>query len=124
MPCFALGRRSNTALTSTVDPGDVPRGAAMVRRWGVLAIVASRPVPLMAEIVAVSAGAFGMRPASALAAAVAGSIGPAAAFSYAGWRGASTADGAVVFTVVAVVSALCWAAGRRLSPRLTDTPKP
>ena len=36
-------------------------------------------------------------------------------WTYAGWRGASTADGVVVFLVVAVVTAVCWAAGRRLS---------
>lgn len=87
----------------------------MVQRWGVLAIVASRPIPLVAETVAVSAGAFGLRPVPALTAALAGSLVPAAVFSYAGWRGASTADGAVVFVLVAVVAAVCWAVGRRFS---------
>ena len=111
---YALGRRSRGALTSSVDAGDVARGGAIVRRWGVLAIVASRPLPLVAETVAISAGAFGLRPASALTAALVGALAPAAVFSYAGWRGASTADGAVVFLVVAVVSVLCWAAGRAL----------
>ena len=81
---YALGRRSQGAVTKAVDADDVERAAALVRRWGVLAIVASRPLPLVAETVAISAGAFGVRPASAFAAALAGSVGPAAAFSYAG----------------------------------------
>lgn len=112
---YALGRRSQGAVTKAVDAGDVERGAALVQRWGVLAIVASRPLPLVAETVAISAGAFGLRPASAFAAALAGTVGPAALFAYAGWRGASTADGAVIFVLVALASALCWAVGRRLS---------
>lgn len=116
---YLLGRRSSGAVTSAVDADDVARGMALVRRWGVLAIVASRPVPLVAETVAISAGAFGMRPAAAYGAALAGTIGPAALFSYAGWRGASTADGAAIFAAVAVVSALAWVAGRRLS-RVAD----
>lgn len=112
---YALGRRSRGVLTSRVDAADLARGGALVRRWGVLAIIASRPLPLVSETVAISAGAFGMRPASALTAAFAGALAPAAVFSYAGWRGASTADGVVVFLVVAVLTAVCWAAGRRLS---------
>ena len=112
---YAIGRRSRGALRSSVDAGDVARGGALVARWGVLAIIASRPLPLVSETVAISAGAFGMRPAPALTAALAGALGPAAVFSYAGWRGASTGDAVVVFLVVAVVSALCWVAGRRLS---------
>lgn len=112
---YALGRRSRGALTTAVDPGDVARGSALVSRWGVLAIVASRPLPLVAETVAISAGAFGMRAAPAFAAALAGTAGPAAVFSYAGWRGATTGDAALVFAFVAVASAVCWVAGRRLS---------
>lgn len=112
---YALGRRSRSAVTSAVDAGEVERGAVLLRRWGVVAIVASRPLPLVAETVAISAGAFGLRPASAFTAALAGAVGPAAVFSYAGWRGASTADAAAIFVVVAVVSALSWAAGRRLT---------
>jgi uncharacterized membrane protein YdjX (TVP38/TMEM64 family) len=112
---YLIGRRSRTVLRSAVDGRDVLRGAAMLRRWGVLAVVVSRPLPLVAETVAITAGAFGLRPTAAFAAAVVGTVGPAAAYSYAGWRGASTTDGAVVFVVVVVASAVCWAVGRRLS---------
>lgn len=112
---YLLGRRSRPVLRSAVDGRDVLRGAAMLRRWGMLAVVVSRPLPLVAETVAITAGAFGLRPTAAFAAAAVGTIGPAGAYSYAGWRGASTADGAVVFVVVVVAAGVCWAAGRRLS---------
>jgi uncharacterized membrane protein YdjX (TVP38/TMEM64 family) len=112
---YLIGRRSRGSLASALNGGDVVWAAALVRRWGVLAIVVSRPLPLVAETVAFTTGAFGMRPEVAFAAAVVGTVGPAAAFSYAGWRGASTVDGAVVFVLVVVAASLCWAAGRRLS---------
>jgi uncharacterized membrane protein YdjX (TVP38/TMEM64 family) len=117
---YLIGRRSRGSLTPALDGDDVLRGAALVRRWGVLAVVVSRPLPLLAETVAFTTGAFGMRPMAAFAAAVVGTVGPAVAFSYAGSRGASTADGAVVFVLVAVASSLCWAAGRRLSSGADD----
>ncbi|MFN2319643.1 MAG: VTT domain-containing protein [Dermatophilaceae bacterium] len=112
---YAVGRRSRGSVASAVRPDDVERGAGLVRRWGVLAIVASRPIPLVAETVAISAGAFGLRPTPALAAALVGAVGPAAVFSYAGWRGASTTDGTVIFAVVALASVIVWVLGRRLS---------
>ena len=69
----------------------------------------------MAETVAFTAGAFGMRTVAAFSGAVVGIVGPAAAFCYVGWRGASTADGVVVFVLVAVAAALCWVVGLRMS---------
>ena len=112
---YFIGRRSQGAFESSLDGSESLRAAALVRRWGILAVVVSRPLPLVAETVAFTTGAFGMRPVAAFAGAVLGIVGPAAAFCYAGWRGASTADGAVVFVIVAVAAALCWAVGRRLS---------
>ncbi len=121
---YALGRRSRTGIVAIVDPADVARGAAMVRRWGVLAVVASRPLPLVAETVAICSGAGGMRTAPALAAALVGCAGPAAAFSWAGWRGQSAADGPVVFVLVALASGVCWVVGRRLSLSADRSPPP
>jgi uncharacterized membrane protein YdjX (TVP38/TMEM64 family) len=118
---YLIGRRSRESLGSVLDGGDGVRAAALVRRWGVLAVVVSRPLPLVAETVAFSIGAFGMRPLVAFMGAVVGAIGPAAAFSYAGWRGASTTDGAVVFVLVAVAASLCWAAGHHAQNRSPGT---
>ncbi|GIE44062.1 VTT domain-containing protein [Actinoplanes lobatus] len=106
---YVLGRRSRNLLAT-----GTPRSAGLVRRWGLLAVVVSRPLPLVAETVAYTAGALGMRPAAAFAAAAAGTAGPAVAFSYAGWRGATTGDGLVVFGAVAVAALLCWVLGRSL----------
>jgi uncharacterized membrane protein YdjX (TVP38/TMEM64 family) len=112
---YFIGRRSQGSLTSALDGGDVVRAVALVRRWGLLAVAVSRPLPLVAETVAFAAGAFGMRPTPAFAAAVVGTVGPAGACCYAGWRGTSTVHGAVVVALVAVASSLCWAIGRRWS---------
>lgn len=117
---YIVGRRSRGALASTVRQDDVTRGSALIRRWGLLAIVASRPVPLVAETVAISAGAFGLRPTPAFVAAIAGAVGPAAVFSYAGWRGASTGDGFVLFAIVVGASAILWLAGRRWSTQPSE----
>lgn len=117
---YLVGRRARGTLAGAVREDDLTRGSALIRRWGLLAILASRPVPLVAETVAISAGAFGLRPTPALVAAVAGAAGPAVVFSYAGWRGASTGDGFVLFAIVVGASAVLWLAGRRWSTQPSE----
>jgi uncharacterized membrane protein YdjX (TVP38/TMEM64 family) len=112
---FLIGRSSGRPIAAALEADDHHRAAQLVRRWGVLAVVVSRPLPLVAETVALSSGAFGMRTMPALLAALAGSAGPAAAYAYAGSKGASTVDAVVVFVLVAVAAGLCWIAGRRLT---------
>ena len=112
---YVVGRRARGTLAGAVRADDLTRGTALVGRWGLLAIVASRPVPLLAETVAISSGAFGLRATPALLAALAGAAGPAVAYSYAGWRGATTGDGFIVFGIVLGASAILWLAGRRWS---------
>lgn len=116
---YLIGRWSRGTLSPLVG-GESDRAAALLRRWGVLAVVVSRPVPLLAETVSFVAGAFAMRPLAAFGASALGSVGPAAAFAYAGSRGASTVDDAIVFVVVAGAAGLCWVAGRRLSSSDSD----
>ncbi|WP_328474928.1 VTT domain-containing protein [Actinoplanes sp. NBC_00393] len=112
---YVLGRRSRSLLATGTLAAGTARPAMLVRRWGVLAVVVSRPLPLVAETVAYTAGAVGMRPVAAFAAAAAGTAGPAVAFSYAGWRGATTGDSLVVFGAVAGAGLLCWVLGRSLT---------
>lgn len=115
---FALGYVIGRGLGRAEQVGGDGRGHdasdLFVRRWGVLAVVVSRPVPLVAEAVAVTCGVFRMRPATALSAAFVGSAVPAAVFAYAGWRGVTTADGAVVAVIVAILAAGAWWLGRAL----------
>ncbi|MFI6504825.1 VTT domain-containing protein [Nonomuraea typhae] len=120
---YYIGRRSKNSLKTVLPGTDVTRARAMVERWGMLAIVVSRPIPLLAETVAISTGAFGMRTLPAFFAAVVGAAGPAAALSYAGWRGATTADGIIVFLLVVLASGICWFVGRRLTPAAAPQPQ-
>ena len=91
------------------------RAGAMLGRWGVVAIAASRPVPIPAETVAILAGSSPVTWPQLAAAA--GSIVPAAAYAWAGAQGIGMQM--VVFGGVIVVTALLLLAGRRLAGRET-----
>ncbi len=81
---FALGRAGNTTIRRFVTPAEHDRAGALLARWGVLAIVVSRPVPMLAETVAILAGASPLGWTQATLAALAGSFPAAVLYALAG----------------------------------------
>jgi uncharacterized membrane protein YdjX (TVP38/TMEM64 family) len=104
---FAIGRRGGALLDRLVPP--VQRSRAALERQGMLAIVLTRPVPVVAETTAILAGAAGLPLARLTAAAALGSIPPAAGYALAGATAESFGGAPAVFAGVLLLSAALWA---------------
>lgn len=114
---YGLGRWGGPALLRSVC-SDVERERAdrLVRRWGLLAVTATRPVPLLAETVAVIAGASSLGATRTTIAAAAGSFPTALLYAVAGTSGVGTPSGLVVFAIVFVIAVSLWIGwGRRIT---------
>lgn len=94
----ALGRRGRAPLDRALGD-DGRRAAAMVERYGMAAVLASRPIPLLAESTAIVAGATGMPWWRLLLAGTAGTIPVALVYAIAGDRG-SQVNGLMVAVVL------------------------
>jgi uncharacterized membrane protein YdjX (TVP38/TMEM64 family) len=81
---YCLGYCLTRRMNRFVPPSDLGRGEAFFVRWGIWAVVLSRPVPLMAETVSIFAGVSRQRILPFLAAALAGNLPVAALFSAVG----------------------------------------
>jgi uncharacterized membrane protein YdjX (TVP38/TMEM64 family) len=81
---FAIGRRGGKLLERLVTPQERARADKMLARWGALAVVVTRPVPILAETTAIMTGAssFGW-PRMALA-SFAGALPPALLYALTG----------------------------------------
>lgn len=101
---LALGRRGAALVARAVPEEERLRADRLVRRWGLVAIILSRPVPLVAETVAIAAGVARLRWSHALGAAALGSLPAAVVYAVAGALSATFATGAVVFIVVVVLA--------------------
>ncbi len=101
-----LGRRGRRALGRDAD-----RARRLVDRYGVAAVVLTRPVPLLAESVVLVAGAAGMPLRRLVAGAAAGTVPLALVYAAAGAYGRA-ADATVAFVVLALLAALALVAGR------------
>lgn len=113
---FAIGRRGGGVLDRLVSTEERRRADALLQRWGVLALLVTRPVPILAETVAILAGASSLRWGRTALAAVAGSLPAALLYGLAGAVAASFGDAALVFGAVLVLGGAVWLVGVATGP--------
>jgi uncharacterized membrane protein YdjX (TVP38/TMEM64 family) len=116
---FAIGRRGGKILERVVTPAERARADYLLARWGALAIIITRPVPLLAETVAIIAGASTMSWSSLFLASFAGSLPPALLYALTGAAVANFQSTALMFGVVMAVAGLFWLIGRLLETFLS-----
>ncbi len=119
---FAVGRRGGRLLDRLVPPHERVRADALLSRWGVLAVVATRPVPLLAETTVILAGSSRLGWRRTAVAALIGSIPAAVLYALAGSVAAQLANPAAVFALVLLLAAATWAAGSLAGRRRTARP--
>ena len=110
---FAIGRRGGPALARFSSPAARARVERLVERHGAIAIVVTRPVPVVAETAALLAGATAMPLRSFAVAAAIGSIPPAVAYALVGAYAARAGVGLALFAAVIVLALAYWVVGQR-----------
>jgi uncharacterized membrane protein YdjX (TVP38/TMEM64 family) len=114
---FELGRRGGPLLDRLVPATERAPADRFLGRWGALAIVVSRPVPIAAETIALMAGASTLSWRRAALAAVIGSLPGAVLYAVVGAAAAGVDTGALVFGAVVLLAAFTWLVAWRLEPR-------
>ena len=115
---FAIGRRGGKLLDRLVPPDERQRADALLERWGSLAIVVTRPVPVLAETTAILAGAtrsFSWRRMTV--ATLIGALPAAVLYATAGAFAASFTSLTLVFAIVLVLAAVTWLVERLFRAR-------
>jgi uncharacterized membrane protein YdjX (TVP38/TMEM64 family) len=111
---FWLGRRGGPTLDRIMSADERRRGDEMLARWGMMAIVATRPVPMLAETIVILAGTSGLTWRQLTLATVAGSLPAAVLLAMAGATGMALDSSLLVFGLVLMIAAAFWLWGRRL----------
>lgn len=103
---YLLGRRSRDWVHRLVSPAEQQRGAALMTRHGIWSVIMTRPVPMLAETVAILAGVERLPWWHVVLAGAAGNLVPAVAYAAVGALAASFVSGALVFGAVCLLAAL------------------
>jgi uncharacterized membrane protein YdjX (TVP38/TMEM64 family) len=114
---FYVGRRGGPLLARMVTEGEKARADAILKKWGALAVVITRPIPLLAETTAILAGASPMGWGIMLVASVAGSAPAALLYALTGATAKSFSSGVIMFGVVMVIAGATWFAGQRVGKK-------
>ena len=114
---FAVGRRGGRFLERVVTPAEQSRANNMLERWGVLAIIVTRPIPMLAETVAIMSGASSLSWGTVALASFVGSLPPALLYALTGAAVANFQTTSLMFGVVLLVAGLFWLTGRLLGPQ-------
>jgi uncharacterized membrane protein YdjX (TVP38/TMEM64 family) len=117
---FAVGRRGGKLLERVVTPAEQARANNMLERWGVLAIIVTRPIPMLAETVAIMSGASSLSWGTVALASFVGSLPPALLYAMTGAAVANFQTTSLMFGVVLLVAGLFWLTGHLLRPRILD----
>lgn len=115
---FAIGRRGGRLMERLVTPAERERADRLLKRWGALAIIVTRPVPLLAETVAIMAGTSSLGWGRVALASLAGSLPPALLYAITGASVANIQNTTLVFVLVILIAAAFWLFGRWAEPRL------
>jgi uncharacterized membrane protein YdjX (TVP38/TMEM64 family) len=121
---FSIGRRGGALLARLVPPEERARADLILSRWGSLAIVVTRPVPLLAETVAIMAGTSPLGWRQATLATLGGSLPPALLYALSGATTAALASGVLVFGLVLLVAGIFCLVGYLAEVHLVEKRKP
>ena len=119
---FAIGRRGGPLLNRIMTPAERARGDHLLARHGALAILLSRPLPILAETTAILAGTSPLRWPPLLTAATLGALPPALLYAIAGAAATELDDQLLIFAAVMGSAALFWLVTHRLETRLAPRP--
>lgn len=115
---FSLGRRSGPWLRRHVSAEESRAADALLARWGDLAIVATRPIPILSETMALFAGTTRLGWKRFLLASLLGYLPPALLYAATGAAAARLDSAFLVFGAVLLVAGLTWWLGQRLRASL------
>lgn len=118
---FLIGRRGGSLLGRVVTPAEIEQANRLLDRWGLLAIIVTRPVPLLAETMAIIAGTSRLDARRVFVAVVVGAIPASIIYAVTGALASSVASGFIVFVLVILLAGVFWFAGKAIGHRIAPS---
>lgn len=105
---FMVGRKGGPWLLRTATPEEREKANRFIHNWGLLAIVITRPFPILSETVAVIAGTTSMSISKGILAAIMGYLPVALLYALIGAIATTFKNLVIAFIFVIIVAGLIW----------------
>ena len=110
---FWLGRRGAPWLMARISAKERAQADRFFRRWGGMAVLVSRPVPIVAETIGILAGTTAMSWPRFLISVFLGNLPPAILYAFAGASAKNASYSIAIFLILVGVAGGWWLLGRR-----------
>lgn len=115
MLAFWLGRRGAPWLMARISDRERAQADRFFERWGPMAVLVSRPVPIIAETIGILAGTTAMGWPRFLVSVFLGNLPPAILYAFAGSSAMKASYTVAIFLILVGLAAGWWLLGRRAS---------
>ncbi len=112
---FGIGRAGSNMLRRLITTPEYERTEMLMKQWGITAILITRPVPILAETVAILAGASSLGWLRFAMASTVGIFPAAFLYALAGTKASDVRTGILIFPMVLLLTSIFWWIGHRLS---------
>jgi len=120
LTAFGIGRLARHRLERWVGLEEQEQADRMLSKWGITALIVTRPMPLISETTALMAGASEMTWSRATIGCVIGSVPMSFLYAATGAGLGAYDDIALVFITVMLLALGAWLMGRRLEEKVGD----
>ena len=110
---FWLGRRGAPWLMARISDRERTQADHFFERWGAMAVLMSRPVPIIAETIGILAGTTPMNWPRFLASVFLGNLPPAILYAFAGASAQNASYTVAIFLILVGFAGGWWLLGRR-----------
>lgn len=110
---FWLGRRGAPWLMARISDRERAHADRFFKRWGALAVLVSRPVPIVAETIGILAGTTVMHWPRFMISVFLGNLPPAILYAFAGASAKNASYSVAIFLILVGLAGGWWLLGRR-----------
>jgi uncharacterized membrane protein YdjX (TVP38/TMEM64 family) len=119
---FAIGKQgSKRVLTKIVPPEQRLAANQMFKEWGMVAIVVTRPIPLLSETTSIMAGTSQMPLRQIIVSSIAGYLPTAALYAFTGSLAVNFDSSLWAFALVMLAAGFFWILRRPLNKMLSKS---
>lgn len=116
---YIIGKKITSSLSRFLNTRQQEEAEKMFKQWGYLALIISRPIPLLSESISIVAGMQGMPFSSMLISAFAGSLPGALVYAYYGSTSNNEQNQYISFLLVLGIAALAFIISKLLKKQIS-----
>ncbi len=114
---YFLGRAGEKKAAQWIGEKERQQAQAFFDKWGLLAVLVSRPIPLLSETIAISVGLAKWNLGLTLLSAVLGFLPVVSIYAWSGAYASQQDYGLTAFALVMLLGVLSWWIGKRFVPQ-------